>query len=49
MNELSYSKSENNFINKTLLYMSIGLIITFAVSYFISTNISMMIPPCSLV
>jgi FtsH-binding integral membrane protein len=42
MNEISYSKSENNFINKTLLYMSIGLIITFAVSYFISTNISMM-------
>jgi FtsH-binding integral membrane protein len=42
MNEISYSKSENNFINKTLLYMAIGLIITFAVGYFISTNFSMM-------
>ncbi len=42
MNEISYSKSQNNFINKTLLYMAIGLIITFAVGYFISTNVSMM-------
>lgn len=42
MNEISYSKSQNNFINKTLLYMAIGLIITFAVGYFISTSVSMM-------
>lgn len=42
MHEISYSKSENNFINKTLLYMAIGLIITFAVGYFVSTNLSMM-------
>lgn len=39
MSEVSFQKSESKFINKTLLYMALGLIITFAVSYLISTNL----------
>lgn len=38
MNELSFARSETKFINKTFLYMALGLIITFGVGYFVSST-----------
>lgn len=38
MTEVSYKKSENKFISKTFLYMTMGLVVTFAIAYLVSSS-----------
>lgn len=38
MSELSYTKSESGFINRTFIYMAIGLIITFVIGFLVSQS-----------
>ncbi|WP_244833491.1 Bax inhibitor-1/YccA family protein [Clostridium sp. BJN0001] len=41
MSELSYTKSESGFINKTFTYMATGLLVTFVIGFFISQSINL--------